>query len=224
MDEWRARLQWLGTALRCTRAEALALTVLIAGALVGLALVWLLARAGPAGQGLADSLWPGGDGSPGSADAADASDGDPASADEPFVEDGPAVMVHVVGAVPSPGVVEVPAGSRIADAIEAAGGVEDGADLSGVNLARVVKDGEQVVVADGELSAEHTESNGDERVNLNRADAAELETVPGVGPVTAERIISHREQHGPFMSAEELLAVPGIGEATLEQLIDHVRW
>jgi len=125
------------------------------------------------------------------------------------------VLVHVVGAVRTPGVVEVPANARVIDAIEKAGGISDDASVEGVNLARVVFDGEQIVVPriGDELPAAGATGG---LISISRADSATLQTLPRVGPATAERIIAWRETHGPFRSVDDLLAVSGIGPATLD--------
>lgn len=127
------------------------------------------------------------------------------------------LLVHVVGAVARPGVVEVPVNSRVIDAIERAGGTSEDAVLEGVNLARVLFDGEQIVVPRlGEELPSHATPAGP--ISISRADSATLQTLPRIGPATAERIIAWRETHGPFRSVEDLLAVSGIGPATLEGL------
>jgi competence protein ComEA len=143
------------------------------------------------------------------------------------------VVVHVVGAVAAPGVQRLPVGARVVDAVEAAGGASPDADLGRINLAAVLVDGQQVyVLRPGEIappppaggggpiagSAGSAEVAG--LVDINSASAAELEELPGVGPVTAEAIVSHREQNGPFASVDDLIDVRGIGEAKLEQLRD----
>ncbi len=132
------------------------------------------------------------------------------------------IAVHVAGAVARPGVVELSAGARVADAVAAAGGAAAAADLSGVNLAAPVSDGGQVVVPTRSEGAGVSLRAGGGKVRLNSATAAALEALPGVGPVTAERIVAHREQHGPFASVEDLLDVPGIGEGKLAALRDLV--
>jgi competence protein ComEA len=127
------------------------------------------------------------------------------------------VMVHVVGAVESPGVIELPENSRIVDALAKAGGAREDAVLSGINLARVLFDGEQIVVP--ALGDEPVLPAGDAApglVSLSRGTSAELETLPRVGPATAARIIAWREANGPFASVDDVLAVSGIGPATLE--------
>lgn len=141
------------------------------------------------------------------------------------------VLVHVAGAVVNPGVVELVEGARVLDALARAGGAADDAELSAVNLARVVVDGEQIVVPRvGEVPAATSGAPGSGGatgggagggagaglVNLNVADAAALQTLPGVGPALAARIIAWRDENGPFRSVDELLAVSGIGDKTLE--------
>ncbi|QFG68054.1 helix-hairpin-helix domain-containing protein [Ornithinimicrobium pratense] len=163
------------------------------------------------------------------------------------------LVVHVIGEVQEPGVVELPSGSRVIDAVRAAGGVTDEADPASLNLARSVVDGEQVWVgapgeepppwlqaapappavgvgggAGGPGSGQPGDGvgggggQGALLVDLNRADQAQLEELPGVGPVTAGNILAWREQHGGFTAVEELTEVSGIGEKTLEQLRPHV--
>ena len=132
------------------------------------------------------------------------------------------VVVHVVGAVGDPGVVSLPASSRVQDALVLAGGALEEAELAGVNLARVVFDGEQIVVPRKGEPVVSASAEGSGPISLSRADQAALETLPRIGPATAERIIAWREEHGPFQSVEDLLAVSGIGPATLEGLADRV--
>jgi len=136
------------------------------------------------------------------------------------------VVLHVHGAVAEPGIVELPSGSRVVDAIAAARGPTSDADLGAVNLARVVADGEQLYVPRvGEVPPPTAIGSGPEpsgRVNINTADAAALETLAGVGPSLAARIIAWREQNGPFRSVDELTAVSGIGPKTLDGMRDQV--
>jgi competence protein ComEA len=140
------------------------------------------------------------------------------------------VVVHVAGAVLTPGVQRLPAGSRVIDAVDAAGGLRPDADAGRVNLAAELVDGTQVYVpAIGEPAPSHDPAGagaggaGDGLVDINTADAAALEELPGVGPATAAAIIDHRERNGPFASVDGLLEVRGIGEAKLAQLRDLVR-
>ena len=135
-----------------------------------------------------------------------------------------AIYVHILGQVVRPGLYELPDGARAVDAVAAAGGFTEQADAAGLNLARFVSDGEQIVVpAIGETPPGAAPGiAGDGRVNLNTADAAALDTLPGVGPATAAKIIAWREQNGRFESVEDLLDVGGIGEAKFEALRDLV--
>lgn len=140
------------------------------------------------------------------------------------------VFIHVVGEVKRPGVVELPAGARVEAALTAAGGATEAAELSVVNLARVVVDGEQIRIPDAESAATAglafgsggagSSSPGGTAMagplNLNTADAVALEALPGVGPALAQRIIAWRETHGRFQSVEQLLEVSGIGSKTLD--------
>lgn len=144
--------------------------------------------------------------------------GSTAAADAPAV-----ITVHVAGAVADPGLVAVPAGSRVADAVAAAGGALPSADLGALNLAGPVRDSDRIEVpAIGDPATPAAEDGAASGVDLNRATVAELETLPGVGPVLAERIVAHRDAHGPFTTVEDLLDVPGIGEAKLAALRDEV--
>ena len=133
------------------------------------------------------------------------------------------VTVHVIGRVKRPGIVRVPEGSRVADAIAAAGGVRDRQAAMGVNLARVVVDGEQIDVrrpsarASGPSGAASS-GEGGSLIDLNRADAAALESLPGIGPVLAERIVTWRDTNGPFPNVDVLGEVSGIGPALMERL------
>ncbi|MEX1133611.1 MAG: ComEA family DNA-binding protein [Acidimicrobiia bacterium] len=134
------------------------------------------------------------------------------------------MSVHVSGWVVRPGVVEVPEGAIVADAITAAGGARPGAGLEAINLAGPVLAGDQVVVPgpDGAAPGGSPVAANDGLLSLNRADATQLQDLPGVGPVLAERIVAHRDANGPFQTVEDLLDVPGIGEAKLAAIRDLV--
>lgn len=137
------------------------------------------------------------------------------------------LYVHVLGAVAHPGLYVLDLDSRMVDAVAAAGGTTDDADLAGINLARVLEDGEQIIVpavgpASGEGGATPPQP-ADDRIDLNTADQAALETLPRIGPALAERIIAWREENGGFASVDDLLAVPGIGEKLLAGIRDGVR-
>jgi competence protein ComEA len=136
----------------------------------------------------------------------------------------PGVVVDVEGAVRRPGLVRLPQGSRVADAVARAGGTTRVADRGGVNLAAPVSDGQQVLVprrGEGGGAAAGPEGavlGGSGPVSLSSASAEELDALPGVGPVTARKIVDYRTQHGSFHSVDELDAIPGIGPARLADL------
>ena len=132
-----------------------------------------------------------------------------------------AIVVHVSGAVNRPGLVTVPSSARVADAIAGAGGAATGADLGNLNLASSVSDGDQIVVP---LvgAAKMPGQAADRGIDLNRATAAQLEDLPGVGPVLAGRIVAFRDLHGGFTAVEDLLDVGGIGEAKLAAMRDSI--
>ena len=138
------------------------------------------------------------------------------------------VTVHVAGAVRSPGVYRLRRGSRVDDAVRRAGGPARRADLSAVNLAAPLEDGRQIVVP---VRATETPAGSDSasataaapaKINLNTATAEQLDTLAGVGPATAAKILAYREEHGAFGSVEDLGDVPGIGERRLEALRELV--
>lgn len=141
------------------------------------------------------------------------------------------LRVHAAGAVVHPGVVVVPAGARVADVVAAAGGPAVDADLDQVNLAAPVADGERIYVprqgeaAPPPIAGGATASGpaSDGIVNINTADLAALETLPGVGPSTAQAIIDYRREHGRFRSLDDLLNVRGIGPAKLSQIKPRAR-
>lgn len=153
---------------------------------------------------------------------------DPAAVTTTTAPPGP-VVVHVAGAVVAPGVQRLPAGARVIDAVDAAGGFRPDADPSRINLAAELVDGTQVYVpAVGEAAPPSAAGAGvggvdDGLVDLNTADVEALDTLPGIGPATAAAIVEHRERNGPFTSVDELLDVRGIGQAKLAQLRDLVR-
>lgn len=144
------------------------------------------------------------------------------------VDAGGTVTVDVTGRVRRPGIVVLDAGARVVDALEAAGGERRGVDLSTLNLARVLVDGEQIVVGGPPAVAPVAPSGSaapgapTTLVNLNTATQAELETLPDIGPVTAAAILAWRDEHGGFTSIDELLEVSGIGEATLSTVAPYV--
>ncbi len=144
----------------------------------------------------------------------------------------PTILVHVLGAVAEPGIVELTTGARVVDAIAGAGGLVDDADPGGVNLARLLADGEQLVVpregevappvGSGPAGGGSGSSGPGGRVSINRADVAGLDTLPRIGPALAQRIIDWREANGPFTDVSQLMEVAGIGDAVYSGLVDLV--
>lgn len=138
------------------------------------------------------------------------------------------ILVHVAGMVRRPGVYELTEGDRVIDAIEMAGGAKGKAALDALNLAATLTDGQQVLVPRsggggvGGPGVAAPGAPGEQKVNVNTADPSTLETLPGIGEVLAQRIVDHREEHGPFTSVDQLIDVSGIGEVTLEELRDLV--
>lgn len=137
------------------------------------------------------------------------------------------IVVHVLGEVSKPGVCQLPAGSRVVDAIAAAGGLRAGADPAELNLAAVLTDGSQVVIgasAEPRGEVRFTQSStaanvsAEEVIELNTATVEQLQRLPGVGPVTAAAIVEWREANGPFTAVSQLVEVHGIGPKTLAQL------
>lgn len=153
--------------------------------------------------------------------------------DAPVATNAPSgmVVVHVAGAVLRPGLIIGEPGWRMNDAVLAAGGPAADADLDRVNLAAPLVDGERLFIPEvGEEAPEvvtsaDSDSGTSERVavDVNTADRTELESLPGIGPVTASAIVDHRSTHGAFATVDNLVAVRGIGAATVDQLRDHVR-
>jgi competence protein ComEA len=141
----------------------------------------------------------------------------------------PVLVVHVVGEVRRPGLYRLRDGARIADAIHRAGGAARGADLAGVNLAAPLVDGIQILVPSraapgtaGTGEAPNGEGAVGGTLSLSSATVQELDELPGVGPITAQKIVDYRAEHGPFASVDDLDAVPGIGPTRIEQLRDLV--
>lgn len=154
---------------------------------------------------------------------------------------GDTIIVHITGEVKEPGIIELPSEARIADAIEATGGVTEGADLDEVNLAFVLSDGQKVYIPnknEKEVSGEKVyitagsgnniivqdkvEEGKKQKVNINEAKQEDFEQLPGIGPSIAQRIVEYRDQNGKFTSIDELQEVKGIGEAKFENIKEYV--
>jgi competence protein ComEA len=157
----------------------------------------------------------------------------PASATPTPSKEASKIVVHVLGAVRRPGLVRLPENARVQDAIDAAGGLTGRADPGELNLAQLLGDGQQVLIGTtndpvGEVreqagSATASGPTASATLDLNRADQSQLEQLPGVGPVTANAILTWRQQHGRFSRIEELQEVDGIGPKTYAQIAPHVR-
>lgn len=142
------------------------------------------------------------------------------------------VVVYITGAVPRPGVYALAQGSRVQDAISAAGGFLADAEKSGINLARLVEDGEQLdipytegsspVIVDQPTPTQDLGLSGTDLININIASQSELETLPGIGPTTAQKIITYRQQNGPFVKIDDIINVSGIGPGTFERIKDLI--
>ena len=197
----------------------LAVVAVVAALAVGLAAWWAVrdqARAvpvAPAASGPSGSATP----------LAPVVPSDAAGGASAPTDPGEELVVDVAGKVRRPGIAVLPAGARVVDALEAAGGARRGVDLTALNLARPVVDGEQILVGVAPAAGvagtlDSPVPGGEALVNLNTADQATLDTLPGVGPVTADAILAWRDSNGGFTSVDELLEVDGIGEATLADL------
>ncbi|MGI8576264.1 MAG: helix-hairpin-helix domain-containing protein [Egibacteraceae bacterium] len=208
------RLREVSGRLGCTPAEAVALGVLLTGACVLLAVLWLLGRPLLAST----PQRPVGLATPTSA----------AGSEPGIALSGEPLVVHVAGRVRAPGLYELDPGARVADALQAAGGARRGAVLEALNLARPLTDGEQLLVPDkaaasvasGAPSAPGAAKTG--LISLGQATTEQLEELPGIGPVLAERIIAYRDEVSGFQSVEQLQDVSGIGEKTYAAIADLV--
>ena len=158
-------------------------------------------------------------------------------------EDEEMIIIHIAGQVKSPGIIKIKEGARIADIIEKAGGLTETANIEDINLAYVVEDGQKIIIPSKEDKEEketiNTE-NGDgiivntaqnsntntttfSKVNINKADTEQLQTLPGVGEATANKIIEYRKESGEFKTIEDIKNVPGIGEAKYEEIKEKIK-
>jgi competence protein ComEA len=133
------------------------------------------------------------------------------------------IIVDVDGKVAHPGIVQLPSDARVKDAIQKAGGVLPGANVSTLNLAATLNDGEQVQVDSASRKSTFTaDKSPGTKVNINQANEIELESLPGIGPVMAKRIVDYRNAHGAFQSPDDLDAVKGIGAKKIEKLRPYI--
>ncbi len=216
---------------RLTRRHVMVMAALSLIAVIG-SMAWMLrAKAVPIAVAVGEA--------PPSATASSLSSvGSSASPGQPASSVAPTILVHVLGAVITPGVVALHEGARVADALAAAGGLRSDADPAELNLAAVLADGSQVVIGtkaaprgevragtqpDGGTAVGPTGGATTALVNLNTATLEQLDALPGVGPVLAQAIIDYRTKHGKFGRIEELQEVDGIGAKTYAQIAPHVR-
>jgi competence protein ComEA len=216
-ERTRAWIDWFG--IGRLLVSALSVAVVCAGA-------WFLVRSPPPPS---EASLPRATSAPPGADSG-VSTLPPPSTVEPVLSLPSSVFVHVAGAVASPGVYELPAGSRVQRALDAAGGAAAIADTDVLNLAAIVADGTRVYVPEeGEVVPTSDIDDGSSSavvpagpLDANVATKAELESLPGIGPATAAAIVTERERNGPFLNVDDLERVPGIGPAKLDRIRDLV--
>ena len=144
------------------------------------------------------------------------------------------IIIHITGEVEEGGIIELEKGARISDAIEEAGGITEEADLSNVNLAYSLSDGQKIKIPNINEKNEEAiveekagdniiiEENKEEKININKATQTEIETLPGIGPSTALKIINYRNEHGKFKNVEDIKNVPGIGDTKFENIKEYI--
>ena len=137
------------------------------------------------------------------------------------------IVVYICGAVNENKVITLKENSRICDAIDAVGGLTDEADLTNINLAYILEDGEKIYIPKKgdeiqNTTISYTNSQNSSKININKATQSELETIPGIGPSTALKIIKYREENGKFSKIEDIKNISGIGEAKYEQMKDYI--
>ena len=144
------------------------------------------------------------------------------------------IIIHITGEVEEGGIIELEKGARISDAIEEAGGITEEADLANVNLAYSLSDGQKIKIPNINEKNEEAiveekagdniiiEENKEEKININKATQTEIETLPGIGPSTALKIINYRNEHGKFKNVEDIKNVPGIGDTKFENIKEYI--
>jgi competence protein ComEA len=180
----------------------------------------IAAGSGVAAVALIGSLWSNATSGAGETVVASSAEGVPTEG-TPAVGEAGTLFVQVVGAVVNPGVYELPPDSRVMDAVASAGGLTAKADPASVNLARIIQDGEQLVIgtSGGPQSSRTAQPS---KININNATIDDFDDLPRIGATLAERIVAYRDANGPFSAIEELLDVPGIGDLTLAGMRDKI--
>lgn len=161
-----------------------------------------------------------------SASGPDGFGGEQGEQEEETEENSAFIYVDISGCVESPGVYRVEEGTRLFQLIDKAGGLTEEADVSGINRAEAVSDGQKIVIYEEGEVYENEQSNAEDasgKININTADEIKLQQIPGIGPVTADKIIQYRNENGKFKSEEELKNVSGIGEKTFENLKEYIK-
>jgi len=145
---------------------------------------------------------------------------------EEYIEPITDIYVDICGAIYNPGVYKVKAGTRLFEVIDKAGGLLDDADISSINQAEEVYDGQKIIITSisyaGDNATFFNEQTKDGKININVADITKLQEIPGIGPVTAQKIIEYRENNGKFKTIDEIKKVNGIGEKTYENIKDYI--
>ena len=151
---------------------------------------------------------------------------DDTGAMDEYVEPITDIYVDICGAIYNPGVYKVKAGTRLFEVIDKAGGLLDDADISSINQAEEVYDGQKIIIGaisyEGDNATSFNEQTKDGKININVADITKLQEIPGIGPVTAEKIIEYRENNGKFKSTEDIKNVSGIGDKTYDSIKEYI--
>lgn len=132
------------------------------------------------------------------------------------------IYVYVAGEVVSPGVVELDEGDRVEDAIKSAGGITENANIKNINLAKIVEDGEKIYIPNKDEEIENYEEKSSAKININRATETELQSLNGIGPAMAAKIVEYRQNNGFFKSIEDIKNVSGIGESKFIEIKDYI--
>lgn len=134
------------------------------------------------------------------------------------------IIIHIAGEVKNPGIIKLKKGDRVDDAVKASGGITKEADLSKINLASILEDGEKIVIPNKNVESEIEENDNEGgKVNINKATVEELQRLPGIGASTAYKIVEYREKNGKFKNLDEIKNIKGIGESRYEEIKDDIK-